>query len=189
MAVPEGQEGKRRRTRALMAGRGTGPQGEQNNMALAYENATSGEKALGEIQKLLRGFGCNKFGSMIDDEAGEILVQFEYRGRQCNVKASIKGYAAAYLREHPATVYQTDINAGRADAKRKAADRKALDVASVAVYSILRDWIKGQIMAIETGILSFEGAFLGQILLSNGKTVLDHALSEGVLPRLEGPAK
>lgn len=33
-------------------------------MSLPYENATSGEKALGEMQKLLRGFGCTKFGSM-----------------------------------------------------------------------------------------------------------------------------
>lgn len=30
-------------------------------MPLPYENATSGEKALGEIQKILRGFGCAKF--------------------------------------------------------------------------------------------------------------------------------
>lgn len=48
---------------------------------LPYSTATSGEKALGEMQRLLRGFGCSKFGSMIDDEAGELLVQFEYRGR------------------------------------------------------------------------------------------------------------
>lgn len=38
-------------------------------MPLPYENTTSGEKALGEIQKLLRTFGCSKFGSMIDDAA------------------------------------------------------------------------------------------------------------------------
>jgi hypothetical protein len=67
-------------------------------MSLPYETSTSGERALGEIQKILRGFGCNKFGSMVDDVDGIILIQFEYRGRQCSVKASIKGYAAAYLK-------------------------------------------------------------------------------------------
>ena len=41
-------------------------------MALPYSTATSGEKALGEIQKLLRAFGCSKFGSMVDDGAGEL---------------------------------------------------------------------------------------------------------------------
>lgn len=157
-------------------------------MPLPYENATSGERALGEIQKLLRGFGCNKFGSMIDDAEGTILVQFEYNGRQCSVKASIKGYATAWLKEHPPVIYQTDINAGRDKNKRLAAEKKAMDIASVAVYSILRDRIKGQITAIETGILSFEGAFLGQILLGNsGKTVLEHVVKEKLLPMLEAP--
>lgn len=63
---------------------------------------------------------------------------------------------------------------------------KAMDVASVAVYSILRDWIKGQIMAIETGILSFEGAFLGQIMLPTGHTVLEHAAAANLLPAPDG---
>lgn len=64
-------------------------------------------------------------------------------------------------------------------------ERKALDIASVAVYSILRDWIKGQVMAIETGILTFEGAFLGQILLPNsGTTVMEAVFKKGMLPAL-----
>lgn len=148
-------------------------------MSLPYENSTSGERALGDIQKLLRGFGCNKFGSMSDDEAQEILVQFEYRGRPVSVKASIRGYAAAWLKAHP---YSTRSRSTRADY-----ERKALEIASVAVYSILRDWIKGQITAVETGILTFEGAFLGQILLTSGKTVLEHAQQSKLLPALEGP--
>lgn len=148
-------------------------------MTLPYESATSGERALGEIQKLLRGFGCNKFGSMIDDALGEVLVQFEYRGRQCSVKASIKGYAAAWLKEHPYSP--------RTRVTPTQHQKKAMDIASVAVYSILRDWIKGQITAIETGILTFEGAFLGQILLGTGKTVLEHVEQTNMLPKLEGP--
>ncbi len=148
-------------------------------MSLPYENSTSGERALGEIQKLLRGFGCAKFGSMSDDEAQEILIQFEYRGRPVSVKASIRGYAAAWLKEHP---YST-----RSRSSRTEYERKAMDIASVAVYSILRDWIKGQITAIETGILTFEGAFLGQILLGNGRTVLEEAQKSNLLPALEGP--
>lgn len=148
-------------------------------MTLPYESATSGERALGEIQKLLRGFGCNKFGSMIDDGLGEVLVQFEYKGRPVSVKASIKGYAAAWLNEHP--------HGSRTRGTLAQHQRKAMDIASVAVYSILRDWIKGQITAIETGILSFEGAFLGQIMLGNGQTVLERVQTTNMLPALEGP--
>lgn len=143
-------------------------------MPLPYESSTSGEKALGEIQKLLRGFGCSKFGSMVDDQAGEVLVQFEHRGRPVSVKASMKGYAAAWLKQHPHT--------HRMRVTRTQHERKALDIASVAVYSILRDWIKGQVTAIETGILTFEGAFLGQILLGNGMTVLQHMETNKLLP-------
>lgn len=149
-------------------------------MTLPYENTTSGERALGEIQKLLRGFGCNKFGSMIDDGDGTVLVQFVYRERNVSVKASIKGYAAAWLKEHP--------YGARTRGTKDQHQKKAMDIASVAVYSILRDWIKGQITAIETGMLTFEGAFLGQILLGNGKTVLEHVAESKMLPALEGPA-
>ncbi len=144
-------------------------------MSLPYENATAGDKAIGEIQRMLRGFGCSKFGSMIDDEAKEIVIQFESRGRIVSVRASIRGYAAAWLREHPHTT--------RMKTSRVEHERKAMEIASVAVYSILRDWIRGQVTAIETGILSFEGAFLGQILLSNGQTVLEHATSQMLLPQ------
>jgi hypothetical protein len=146
-------------------------------VSLPYERATSGEKALGEIQKLLRGFGCTKFGSMIDDERRELLVQFEWRKRPVSVKASFAGYAAAYLKAHPWS--------SRMKASRQQHERNAMDVASVAVYSILRDWIKGQVTAVETGILSLEGAFLGQIMLPSGKTILEHAQASNLLPAPE----
>lgn len=143
-------------------------------MSLPYESSTSGERALGEIQKVLRGFGCSKFGSMIDDGAQEVLVQFEYRGRQVSVKASMRGYAAAWLKAHPF--------GPRTRGTRTEHERKAMQVASTAVYSILRDWIKGQLTAIECGVLTFEGAFLGQIMLPNGKTILDTVQTERLLP-------
>lgn len=150
-------------------------------MTLPYENATSGERALGEIQKLLRGFGCNQFGSMVDDDLKEIMVQFMYRERRVTIKASVRGYAAAWLKEHrPARPDKTNEQA-------RLREKKAMDIASVAVYSILRDWIKGQITAIETGILTFEGAFLGQIMLPSGKTVLEHAAASNLLPMIDGP--
>ncbi len=148
-------------------------------MSLPYESATSGEKALGEMQKILRAFGCTKFGNMVDEEAGEVLVQFEYRGRQVRAKASKRGYASAWLKEHP---YSHRIRATRVQH-----ERKAMEIASVAVYSILRDWIKGQITAIETGVLTFEGAFLGQIMLPNGRTVLEAVRDIDMLPLIEGP--
>lgn len=144
-------------------------------MSLPYENSTSGERALEDIRKILTAFGCSKFGTMTDTAAGEILVQFEYRSRMVSMKASSKGYAAAWLKEHP-------YNASRSRKTRVEYERVAIERGQVAIYSILRDWIKGQVTAIECGVLSFEGAFLGQILLPSGKTVLETAQTNNLLP-------
>lgn len=148
-------------------------------VSLPYENATSGSRALDDVQKLMTGFGASRFGTMTDNEAGEILVQFTYRGRDVSIKASVRGYAAAWLKEHP-------YNPSRSRKTRIEHERAALAQAQVSVCSILRDWIKGQITAVEVGLLSFEGAFLGQILLPTGQTVLE-AAQEKMLPQLEAP--
>lgn len=144
-------------------------------MSLPYENATSGQKALDDLRKVLTTFGCSKFGTMTDSELAEVLVQFEYRGRQVQVKASARGYAAAWLKEHP-------YNSSHMRKTRAEHERRALDQGQIAIYSILRDWVKGQVTAIECGILTFEGAFLGQIFLPNGKTVLETVEAQSMLP-------
>ena len=143
-------------------------------MTLPYENATSGDKAVGEMQKILRGFGSQRFGTMVDDGELTLLVQFEHHGRQVSVKASMAGYAAAWLKAHPYTSRMRKTKAEH--------EKEAMAVASIAVFSVLRDWIKGQVTAIETGILSFEGAFLGQMVLPDGRTVLEHAETSRLLP-------
>lgn len=147
-------------------------------MSLPYENSTSGEKALVEIQKILRGFGCTQFGTMIDEEKKSLMVQFKYRNRLVQVEASASGYAAAWLKAHPYT--------HRMRCNRVEHEQRAMAQAEISIYSILRDWIKGQVTAVECGILSFEGAFLGQILLSSGRTLLDHVQHENLLPAPAG---
>lgn len=150
-------------------------------MSLPYENATSGAGALEDIRKILTKFGCSRFGTMTDQEKGELVVQFSYRGRDITAAASYRGYAAAWLKEHP-------YNYGRMRTTEQRHKAKAMKQAEVSVCSILRDWIKGQVMAIETGVLTFDGAFLGQILLpSSGATVLEAVMQGGMLPQLEGP--
>ncbi|HEL4296658.1 TPA: hypothetical protein UM674_000587 [Stenotrophomonas maltophilia] len=144
-------------------------------MSLPYENATSGDKAIGEIQKMLRAFGCQRFATGEDYESGELFIQFEHRGRQVQLKASAKGYAAAWLRAHP---YGPRVRASRADH-----EAKALKIGGIAVYSILRDWVKGQVTAIEIGMLTFEAAFLSHILLPSGQTVIEHVQHQKLLPQ------
>lgn len=149
-------------------------------MSLPYENATSGGGALEDIRKVLTKFGCTRFGTMTDNEHGELLVQFSHRGRDVTAKASYRGYAAAWLREHP--------YGPRTRGTKAQHEAKAIKQAEISVCSILRDWIKGQVMAIETGVLTFEGAFLGQIMLPTGRTLLEEVQQQKLLPMLETTA-
>lgn len=146
-------------------------------MNLPYSTATSGQRAVDDMRKILSNFGATKFGVMEDLENGTLTVQFVWRERQVTIEASAKGYAAAWLRENP---YST-----RKHSTRSEYEKKALDRGHVAVYSILRDWVKGQVTAVEVGMLSFEGAFLGQILLPSGRTILEHVQSHDLLPQIE----
>lgn len=146
-------------------------------MTLPYESATSGASALTEVQKILQKFGCEGFGNYLDFGKGSLIVQFKYRSRQISIEANFKGYAARWLKEHP---YSYRHKGTLIDY-----EKKALEKGSTAVYSIIRDWVKGQITAIECGILSFDLAFLGQILLSNGETVMQHIEKQEILPQLE----
>jgi len=148
-------------------------------MALPYATATSGQKALDDIRKTIQSFGCSKFAPLEDFETGEVTIQFEYRGRMVQVTASAKGYAAAWLKEKPWTT--------RMRKTRSEHERAALDQGHIAIWSMLRDWIKGQLTAVETGILSFDAAFLGQILLPDGNTVHQRIEDKGMLPALAPP--
>jgi hypothetical protein len=130
-------------------------------------------KALDDLSQILTKFGCTTFGTMTNTELGEVMVQFTYRKRNVSVVASYHGYAAAWLKQHP---YSSRIRCTQVEH-----ERKAMAQAKISVCSILRDWIKGQVTAIEVGMLTFEGAFLGQILLPSGKTVLQECESSGFL--------
>jgi len=142
-------------------------------MSLPYSNSTSGRSAMDDIRKTIQAFGCSKFAPMEDFAEGKVIIQFEYRGRGVQVSASAKGYAAAWLRENP---YSNRMRMTRVEH-----ERRALEKGQIAVWSILRDWIKGQLTAVETGILSFDAAFLGQILLPTGETVHERITSQGLL--------
>lgn len=130
------------------------------------------------MQRILRTFGASSFGVMEDFAAGEVIVQFVWRDRRVTIKASAKGYAAAWLKHHPWN-YRMKVSG-------KQHEQRAMKQANISVYSILRDWIKGQITAVEVGMLSFEGAFLGQILLASGETMLERIERTKMLQLAEG---
>ena len=60
-------------------------------------------------------------------------------------------------------------------------EAKALEIGSMAVYSILRDWIKAQVVAVETGLVSFEEVFMAHLMLPNGQRVIEYARQSNLL--------
>lgn len=135
-------------------------------MNLPYSNATSGAKARAEVVKILQRFGCESVGFMDEFTTKSILLAFVYRGRNVQLRASAQGWANAWLRENPWTT--------RRHYKKQEWEERAIKQGMIAVDSIIRDWVKGQMTAIDTGILSFEHVFMPYMLASDGRTLVEH---------------
>lgn len=133
-------------------------------MGIPYEHTKPGTDAMREISKTLSAFGCQAFGTMTDNDRQVAIVMFKWRERQVQLEASWSGYAQALV------------------TKSGWKHQAALEHAKRAVYSILRDWVKGQTTAIECGVLSFDTAFLPHMVLADGRRVIDAANAAGLLP-------
>lgn len=145
-----------------------------NKSGVPYASATSGASARDEVTKLLRRFGCESVGFMDDFSANEVLLAFTHHGRQIQLRASAKGWAQLYLKENP---WSTQRRSTRAEY-----DAAALRQGLIAVNSILRDWVKGQVTAIECGVLSFEAVFMPYMLLADGTQLIEKLREQKMLP-------
>jgi len=146
-----------------------------------YENATSGDQARIEIMKILRAFGCTSIGFMDNFEKHELILAFQHRGRSIQLNASAQGWANMFMTKRP---YRWQYN------RKTEHDYKmqALRQGDIAVNSILRDWVKGQVAAVECGILSFEAVFLPYMLTNDGRPLLNRLTETGLLAQLEEKA-
>lgn len=134
-------------------------------MTVPYAGATSGASARAEITKLLQRFGCESVGFMDSFSDHSVLLAFKHRGRDVQLKASANGWAQMYLKENP-------WNAKR-KSKRHEYEQAALQQGLIAINSILRDWVKGQLTAVECGILSFEAVFMPHMLTNDGRPLIE----------------
>ena len=134
-------------------------------MSVPYAAATSGERARGEISKLLQRFGCESVGFMDEFAEQRLLLAFRYRGHLVQLRASARGWADLYLRENPWN--------NRKRCSQAEWEARALAQGMIAVNSILRDWVRGQITAVETGITEFRHVFLPYMVTASGETVAE----------------
>lgn len=150
----------------------------QKREPVPYETATSGGAARDEITRMLRRFGCESVGFMDDFDKHEVLLAFTHRGRQVEMRASARGWAALYLRTKP---YGPRSRGTKADY-----ERRALMQGLVAINSILRDWVKGQLTAVECGVMPFEATFMAHMVTSDGRTLLERVTEAKMLPAPKG---
>lgn len=146
----------------------------KNKTFVPYANASSGANARDEITKILSRFGCESVGFMDDFAEHNVILAFKHRGRPVQLRASAKGWANMWMKANPYN--------GHRRVSRNEWERGALDQGLIAVNSILRDWIKGQVTAVETGIMSFEAVFFSHMLTNDGRSVLDVVSGENLLP-------
>lgn len=142
--------------------------------AVPYEGASSGARAREEITSLLRRMGCEEVGFMDDFAKHEVLLAFRHRGRPVQLKANAKGWAAMYLKAHPFS--------SRSRGTRQDYEQRALRQGLIAVNSILRDWVKGQVVAVECGMMSFEAVFMPHMITSDGRPLIERLAETKFLP-------
>jgi hypothetical protein len=142
---------------------------------IPYSSATSGAAARDEIVRMLRRIGCDRIGFMDEYAEGCVLLAFEHRGRPVQMRASARGWAAWFLRENPWTSRRRSTAAEW--------EEHALAQGMIAVNSVLRDWCKGQVVAVECGIMPLEAAFLAHVITPNGQTVLEMTQTKNLLPK------
>ncbi|MGE0698280.1 MAG: hypothetical protein AB7O57_04220 [Hyphomicrobiaceae bacterium] len=111
---------------------------------------------------------------MDDFNRNEVLLAFRHRGRPVQLRASANGWAAMYLKAHPYS--------SRTRGTRAAYEAKALRQGLLAVNSILRDWVKGQVVAVECGMMSFEAVFLPHMIAADGRSLIEHVADRKMLP-------
>lgn len=145
-----------------------------SSATVPYENASSGSAARDEITKILRRFGCSSIGFMDEFERREVVLYFDHRGNRVQLRASAKGWAALYLKAHP--------HSNRMRLTRAQHENKAIEQGLIAINSILRDWVKGQVTAVECGVMSFSAVFLPHMLAADGRPMIEHIVSQNLLP-------
>jgi hypothetical protein len=146
-----------------------------NNGTIPYHRARgSAESARREITATLKKFDCESVGFMDNFEDGSVTLAFRHRGRTVQLHASANGWAGLWLKQNPWSQ--------RMKCTREEYERRAVKQGLIAVNSILRDWIKGQITAVECGMMSFEAVFLPHMIARDGRPLLEHMRGQNLLP-------
>jgi len=131
-------------------------------MARYAENTTvSIEKSQAEIQALIRRYGAKRFASAFDEDSGLSIIQFEVESLRILFRLQLPNITDDR--------FQRD---GRGYTRTQAAIEKSHEQECRRLWRSLVMVIKAKLESVESGIESFEEAFLAQVIVpgSGGQT-------------------
>lgn len=144
----------------------------------AQNTTVSVEKSQFEVQRILRKYGADKFGTMEDKDSAYLM--FQYNDLMIQITVPLP-----QIDEFKFT-----------EAGRKRTNKKAEESHSQAIRQRWRALVlavKAKLEAVESGISTLEKEFMAFVVMPDGKQLGDHLLPElqsmaktGKMPKLLG---
>ncbi|WP_062017425.1 hypothetical protein [Aureimonas sp. AU4] len=135
-------------------------------MPYAENTSVSVEKTEAEIKATLRRYGADRF--MTGEDRAGAVISFEMKDRRVTFRLPLPDRAEQRFKFD-----------GRRNVRPVAKQTEAWEQACRSRWRALFLCIKAKLESVESGIETFEDAFLAQIVLPDGGTVADH-----ILPRI-----
>lgn len=158
-------------------------------MRFAEGTSVSMGKSRGEIDDLLRAWGCNGVSWLDDYEAGVVQLQFRWKRDDLVYLArfSLRLPSEAALRERAIDGRTKRFSQTKLDALRKANGQQE--------HRVLLLWLKAAFNAVDAGIVDAATIFLPFLVGADGQTVADVAVPKlakllrgSAMQLLSGPA-
>lgn len=131
-------------------------------MVLPYANSTAKpDKAIARIRSMLLKFGVKSLSWKEDIENLVIAVEFTYKDYRLSLPVDYGKLAKVYMEAAP--------QPWNARKSKKQYEAEKLETASRAAYSLLQDYLKGTLVMVELNAISFEEAFIGSFIDTQGR--------------------
>lgn len=125
-------------------------------MTYAEDTKVAPERTLSEIQSILKRYGATKYALL--DEGDSVAIAFEMKDRRCKMVLTL-----------PKIENYKWTETGRT--RTASVQRSEWEQACKSKYRSLLLVIKAKLESIESGIETFDQAFMAHIMLPNGRTV------------------
>ena len=134
-----------------------------------YAQASSGGRARGEVITLLRQFGCESVGFMDGFTDQSLMLAFQWRGASsCEPRRRVG---------QPCTSARIRGTTAGAPGKRIGSSARS----SRGWWPSTASCGKGQVTAIESGLLAFDQVFLPYMVTDTGETVAERISKDTLL--------